>query len=157
MVPLLHFIISAAAKTANRRMDFPIREIYAIFAGTTEGRGPDAVSGQEAVLRRIQVSQVQTQMDVGQQLGQYGTGVHQMSHKRVSSQAGERGGVRGRLLRPVTNSPPRLIVRYKISPPRRNPRSDSLKDSWNRFALGILRGQENEISCKPTRKLIIVA
>lgn len=44
------------------------------------------------MFRRVQMSQVQAQMDVGQQLGQYGPGVHQVSHKRVSSQAGEQGG-----------------------------------------------------------------
>lgn len=56
-------------------------------------------------------------MDVGQQLVQYGPGVHQVSHKRVSSQAGER---RGGAFRPLRASPARLIFRYKISrdPPR---------------------------------------
>lgn len=43
------------------------------------------------------MSQVQAQVDVGQQLGQYGPGVHQVSHKRVSPQAGERRN-RGRNL-----------------------------------------------------------
>lgn len=40
-----------------------------ISAGATERRGSDAVSGQEAVFRRIQVSEMQAQVDVGQQLG----------------------------------------------------------------------------------------
>lgn len=78
------------------KLNFPeteFRKICVIFTGTAEGRGLDAVPGQEAVLWRIQVSQVQAQMDVGQQLGQYGPGVHQVSHKCVSSQAGEREGV----------------------------------------------------------------
>lgn len=66
-----------------------LRGLFAIFAGATEGRGPDAVPRQETLLRRVQVSQVQAQVDVGQQLGQYGSGVHQMPHKRLSSQAGE--------------------------------------------------------------------
>lgn len=40
-----------------------------ISAGATEGRGPDAVSRKETVLWRIQVSEMQAQMDVRQQLG----------------------------------------------------------------------------------------
>jgi len=52
------------------------------------------------------MSQVQAQMDVGQQLGQYGPGMYQVSHKRVSSQTGERGEVRPvRLLRVCLHRP----------------------------------------------------
>lgn len=59
--------------------------------GTAEGRRTDALSGKEALLRRVQVSEVQAQMDVGQQLGEHGPGMHKVSHQRLSSQAGESG------------------------------------------------------------------
>lgn len=59
--------------------------------GTSERRGSDAVSREETMLRRVQVSQMQAQVDVREQLGQYGSRMHQMSHKRLSSQTGESG------------------------------------------------------------------
>lgn len=115
-----------------------------IFAGATEGRGPDAVSGQEAVLWRIQVSQVQAQMDVGQQLGQYGPGVHQVSHKRVSSQAGERGGVFRQLrVLPVINLDIKLV---EILPSAKSPVGLAKRLLEPFRSLEILRGRENEIS-----------
>ena len=59
--------------------------------GTPQRRGSDPVPGQKALLRRVQVSQVQEKMDERELLGQYGAGVHQVSHQRVPTQAGEPG------------------------------------------------------------------
>jgi len=33
--------------------------------------------------------EMQTKVDVGQQLGKHGSGVHQMPHQRLSSETGE--------------------------------------------------------------------
>lgn len=62
---------------------------YVRITGEAEGRGSDAVPRKQAMLRGIQMSQVQTQMDVGQQLGEYGPRMQQMSRKRLSAQAGD--------------------------------------------------------------------
>jgi len=59
--------------------------------GAAQGGGPDAVPGQEEVLRRVQVSQVQEEVDERELLGQHGAGVHQVPHQRLPSQAGDRG------------------------------------------------------------------
>lgn len=60
--------------------------------GTPQRRGSDPLPGQKALLRRIQVSQVQEKMDEWELLGQHGTGVHQVPHQRVPTQAGEWAG-----------------------------------------------------------------
>ena len=60
--------------------------------GTPQRRGSDPVPGQKALLRRVQVSQVQEKMDERQLLGQHGAGVHQVPHQRVPAQAGEGRG-----------------------------------------------------------------
>ena len=58
-------------------------------AGTTERRGIDSVSRQEEMFRGVQVSQVQTKVDERKQLGQHGTGMHQVSHQRLPTQTGK--------------------------------------------------------------------
>uniref|UniRef100_A0A8D2FCG9 Zinc finger CCHC-type containing 24 n=1 Tax=Theropithecus gelada TaxID=9565 RepID=A0A8D2FCG9_THEGE len=55
--------------------------------GTPQRRGPDSIPGQKALLRRVQVSQVQEKMDERELLGQHGAGVHQVPHQRVPAQA----------------------------------------------------------------------
>lgn len=64
IVAKLHFIsyFAASPVVEAAKLNFPeteCRKICVIFTGTTKGRGLDAVPGQEAVLWRIQVSQVQ--------------------------------------------------------------------------------------------------
>src|SRR5690349_518814 len=59
-----------------------------LAAGTSIRRRGHALPRQEALLRRVQVSEVQAQVDVGQQLGQHGTGMHQVPHQRLPTQTG---------------------------------------------------------------------
>lgn len=60
-----------------------------VCAGATEGWRTDSLPRQEEVLRRVQMSQMQAEVDERKQLGQHGTGVHQVPHQRVSTQAGK--------------------------------------------------------------------
>ena len=41
------------------------------------------------MLRRVQVSKVQEEVDVWKQLGQHGTGMYQVPHQRLPTQTGK--------------------------------------------------------------------
>jgi len=89
---------------------------------------------------------MQAQMDVGQQLGQYGPGVHQVSHKRVSSQAGERGVFRPLWVLPVINLF-KIYKKLEILLSAKSPVGLVKRKFLEQFrSLEILRGRENEIS-----------
>ena len=53
--------------------------------GSTESGRFDAVPGQEALLRRVHVQEMQEEMDVRQQLGKPWPGLHQVSTERLPS------------------------------------------------------------------------
>lgn len=56
--------------------------------GQTQRRRTHTLPGQKKMLRRIQVSQVQKEVDERQFLGQHGTRMYQMPHQRLSTQTG---------------------------------------------------------------------
>lgn len=63
------------------------------FIGSCFCTGPskrgrqNSLPGTQALLRRVQVPQMQKEMDVGQFVVKHGPGMHKMSHQRVSAQA----------------------------------------------------------------------
>lgn len=56
--------------------------------GSAQRWRTDTLSRKEEVLWRVQVSQMQKEVDEWKLLGQYGTGVYQVSYQRVPSQTG---------------------------------------------------------------------
>ena len=58
--------------------------------GATGGSvgGDDSVPGQEALFRRVPMSALQAQVDVGQQLVERRPGMYQVPRQRLSTQAG---------------------------------------------------------------------
>jgi len=60
------------------------------IAGSPARRRSDSVPGNEALLWRVQVHQVQEKVEVRQQLGQRGAVVHQVQDHDLSAEAGAR-------------------------------------------------------------------
>ena len=83
------------------------------MAGASQGRRHDAVPGQEALLRRVQVQQVQEKVDVGKQLGQHGADVQKVPPLRLPTQTGETMSIR-HTVSMLTSALARSIIDVRI-------------------------------------------